>query len=306
MYNYYLIIITFLCSEATYYTDFSTRIEVTSTSTSIKYIEHVVLTISLSLDLDTYDTVYDYKDVYDHYSSLRDKGMKFDDFEDLLQEDSKLVSKRDDDYPWISSRDHARRGDIKVELTSPSGMKSVLLPYREFDFVNLEGYDEWPFMSLYHWGENPSGTWLLRVIYNNNYASVAVKIHSFEIYGTSEVPQAIIQIPLTCDPTCAKSCATAGSEYCDVCNDLRDYETLNCITNANCSLKEYNGYCIDFVDYHDSTSHSSLVLPLVLSFVGVVLLIIVITIAIILGFVCVKHQKRRSPARYHTVEVEAF
>ena len=55
----------------------------------------------------------------------------------------------------------ALRGDIQVELVSPNGTKSILLPYRNYDFVNVEGYDSWPFMSVHYWGENPQGTWTI-------------------------------------------------------------------------------------------------------------------------------------------------
>ena len=36
--------------------------------------------------------------------------------------------------------DHPKRGDIRVELTSPQGTVSVLLPNRDNDFINDEGY----------------------------------------------------------------------------------------------------------------------------------------------------------------------
>lgn len=57
---------------------------------------------------------------------------------------------------------HPRRRDLRVELTSPSGMVSVLATeasgtaYRGADLV-------WTLMSVRHWGENAAGTWTLRV-----------------------------------------------------------------------------------------------------------------------------------------------
>ena len=121
----------------------------------------------MSISLGPNDDSYDYSDLYDHYQ-LRDQK-EFDDFEDLLDDNRNTRIKRESEYEWLTA-DHARRGDIKVELISPMGTKSVLLPYREFDFVNSEGYDSWPFMSLHHWGENPIGNWIVQVTYNNIHA----------------------------------------------------------------------------------------------------------------------------------------
>ena len=89
-----------------------------------------------------------------------------------------------DVYDWLEDS-HPKRGDIKVELVSPSGTKSTLLPYRKYDFINAEGYDNWPFMSLHYWGENPIGTWTIHVYFQSSYGYVSVHVNSFELYGTS-------------------------------------------------------------------------------------------------------------------------
>ncbi|KAF8321527.1 hypothetical protein DL93DRAFT_2051382 [Clavulina sp. PMI_390] len=60
---------------------------------------------------------------------------------------------------WIS---HHKRGDVEVEIESPSGIKSILGGARRFDTATT-GYPGWKFMSVKHWGENPVGTWTLRV-----------------------------------------------------------------------------------------------------------------------------------------------
>ncbi|KAJ4475682.1 peptidase S8/S53 domain-containing protein [Lentinula aciculospora] len=60
---------------------------------------------------------------------------------------------------WIQ---HAKRGDVEVEIVSPHGVKSVLGAKRVKD-VNKDGYPGWIFMSVKHWGENPIGTWTIRV-----------------------------------------------------------------------------------------------------------------------------------------------
>ena len=87
-----------------------------------------------------------------------------------------------DVYDWLGDS-HPKRGDIKVELVSPSGTKSTLLPYRKYDFINAEGYYNWPFMSLHYWGENPIGTWTINVYFKSSYGYVSVHVNSFELYG---------------------------------------------------------------------------------------------------------------------------
>lgn len=42
------------------------------------------------------------------------------------------------------------------------GTKSQLLPHRPGD-ANPGAFDEWPFMSVHFWGENPRGTWILEI-----------------------------------------------------------------------------------------------------------------------------------------------
>ena len=48
---------------------------------------------------------------------------------------------------WI---DHQRRGDVEVELLSPSGQLSVLARQRRFDEAT-SGFAGWKFMSVKHW-----------------------------------------------------------------------------------------------------------------------------------------------------------
>ncbi|KHJ94752.1 convertase P-domain protein [Oesophagostomum dentatum] len=56
--------------------------------------------------------------------------------------------------------EHPRRGLISLSLTSPSGTTVQLLHPRKND-DSSDGLQEWPFLSVGHWGENPQGTWKL-------------------------------------------------------------------------------------------------------------------------------------------------
>ncbi|KAJ3013273.1 pheromone processing endoprotease [Thoreauomyces humboldtii] len=60
---------------------------------------------------------------------------------------------------WI---DHQSRGDVAVSLVSPNGITSELAVQRPAD-RHTGGYHNWTFMSVKHWGEDPVGTWTLKV-----------------------------------------------------------------------------------------------------------------------------------------------
>ena len=123
-------------------------------------LEHIVLTLTLTPE--NYGTEYDYDDlydyIYDYYYNYYDRSEDSEAFKDFqnLEEVAKGNTDRDV-YDWLGDS-HPKRSDIKVELVSPSGTKSTLLPYRKYDFINTEGYYNWPFMSLHYWGETPIGT----------------------------------------------------------------------------------------------------------------------------------------------------
>ena len=209
----------------------------------------MVLKLSLSLSLSYYDTSYDYEDFFYHYDVGKESD-SFPDFEDMANQKLHISKTVDDNYPWLTA-DHARRGDIMVELRSPHGTVSTLLPYRNFDYINAEGYSYWPFMSVHHWGENPVGSWTITVTYKNYHAKVIVTVHGFDIYGTSQEPKAVSRIPKTCDPACARGCAAAGPEYCDACKDFRNQFNLECVSECAFKKAEYNNYCLN-------VSHTSL------------------------------------------------
>ncbi len=55
------------------------------------------------------------------------------------------------------------RGDLSIELYSPSNTLSNLLHKRSKD-DSKNGLKNWSFMTVYNWGENPKGTWVLKFI----------------------------------------------------------------------------------------------------------------------------------------------
>ena len=135
-----------------------------------------------------------------------------------------------------------KRGDLRIELLSPSGTRSILLPYRDSDvFPGM--YQNWPFMSVHFWGENPAGQWTLTVRHRGTNGTVSLVIHNVTFYGTADIPAAVQRIPTQCDPMCARGCAATGPEFCDACVNLRNAYTLECISQCPPGYTERNGYC---------------------------------------------------------------
>ncbi|KAI8654721.1 hypothetical protein NCS57_01219100 [Fusarium keratoplasticum] len=58
--------------------------------------------------------------------------------------------------------EHQRRGDLSVDLISPENVVSHLAVSRERD-AKAEGYVDWTFMSVVHWGESGVGKWTIIV-----------------------------------------------------------------------------------------------------------------------------------------------
>ncbi|XP_054720512.1 furin-like protease 1, isoforms 1/1-X/2 [Uloborus diversus] len=87
----------------------------------------------------------------------------------------------------------ARRGDLQIYLTSPMETKSTLLASRPPD-NSRAGFQEWPFMSVHMWGENPNGLWKLEVYNDGKYGGRAVlKNWTLILYGTAENPDDFIR-----------------------------------------------------------------------------------------------------------------
>ena len=193
-----------------------------SQTTNIQFLEHVVITTSLSVH--GYLTGYESQDFY---SELYELGS--DEIDEI--------------YPWMENA-HPRRGDIRITLTSPQGTESVLLPYRNYDFVNEEGYDHWPFMSVHHWGENPVGQWTLTVNFRSRSGYVSMRNLSMMLYGTAVTPQAVQNIPTDCNALCVRGCSGPSSNHCDACRNFRVASTLACVNSCPKGTHEYHSYCL--------------------------------------------------------------
>ena len=187
-----------------------------SSCSEVGFLEHVVVTATLSLDVEGYQSYYD--------------GEYYED-------------------PSVMEQTGPRRGDISLFLTAPSGTTSVLLPRRPADYVNSEGYDEWPFMSRHFWGEGPHGTWTLTLSYDSAAGSVSLDSLSLSLYGTASVPKAVERIPSKCSSQCARGCAAKGDGYCDSCKRFRMPSSLRCVASCPTGQCAVSGYCVHCSPY---------------------------------------------------------
>ena len=242
-----------------------------SNANSISFLEHVV--VSMSLSLFSYGTGYDY-----------------DDF------DYEMQYGHGDIYAWLASS-HPKRGDIKIDLTSPQGTTSTLLPYRLYDFVNEDGYSNWPFMSVHHWGENPVGTWTLRVSFKSNSGYVSMSGLRMDLYGTTITPPAVAYIPTHCDSACRGRCSGTGPQNCDVCHQKRVAKTLECVSSCPAGTYAYKNYCLAPSDGSNNN-------VIVGSAVGGVALVLVIVLAAAAVAIFV-YRKRKSPRMWNFVPLKS-
>ncbi|KAL2017400.1 hypothetical protein VTK56DRAFT_2243 [Thermocarpiscus australiensis] len=90
-----------------------------------------------------------------------DKGIAvgFEVTEDMLKEAN---LERVEHVTVTMNAKHGRRGDLSVDLISPNKVVSHLSVARRND-DSPDGYDDWTFMSVAHWGESGVGTWTIIV-----------------------------------------------------------------------------------------------------------------------------------------------
>jgi len=81
----------------------------------------------------------------------------------------------------------ARRGDMQMFLVSPGGTKSQLLKRRPHD-MSPTGFQDWPFLTVFSWGESPIGTWTIELQNDGRYRA---DLHEWSLtfHGTSTDPQ---------------------------------------------------------------------------------------------------------------------
>ncbi|KAI1007398.1 Kexin [Podosphaera aphanis] len=94
---------------------------------------------------------------------------------------------------------HGRRGDLSVELTSPEKVVSHLSAVRSQD-SSTEGYNDWTFMSVVHWGESGVGTWtiIIKDTQINEFNGTFIDWH-LKLWGESIDPDKATLLPMPSD-----------------------------------------------------------------------------------------------------------
>ena len=125
-----------------------------------------------------------------------DQGLasSFDVTQDML---TKVNFERLEHVTVTMNVNHTRRGDLSVDLRSPSGVVSRIATKRPNDAYN-GGYEDWNFMSVAHWGESGIGTWTVIVKDSNvNNAKGSFTDWRLNLWGECSDPsnQGLIALP---------------------------------------------------------------------------------------------------------------
>ncbi|XP_071494703.1 furin-like [Diadema antillarum] len=133
--------------------------------------------------------------------------------------------------------DFPRRGDLTIELISPSGTHSRLLPRRPHDHSS-KGFKSWEFMTTHTWGENPQGEWQLK-IKNNGVAAHSGILHAWtlQLYGTQPHP-----VKTHIGPT---HCPSGEYLLSNITNETVMHECLACHNSCATCFGPDNGQCVE-------------------------------------------------------------
>ena len=186
-----------------------------------------------------------------------------------------------DDYTYYNIYDlyelsHTRRGDIEVQLISPDGTVSTLLPYRKYDYINDVGYSNWPFMTVHHWGEDPVGVWQVKVYFKSTSGEVDIRIDAVDFYGYG-------------------TAQTHGTTTSTATTNTAPHHR-----NPTATTAPYDGNDITTATSHDGSNTSTA--AIVASTVGVIAFIVSVLAITAIGVVVCMHIKKKNS---HTVTYSA-
>jgi len=87
-----------------------------------------------------------------------------------------------------ASIEHASRGQLSIELISPSGTVSRMAEQHQDPGPN---YANWKFMSVRHWGEDASGVWKVRIRDHVNGITGVARSFKLQLSGTAPEPASV-------------------------------------------------------------------------------------------------------------------
>lgn len=120
---------------------------------------------------------------------------------------------------------HTARGNLKIALTSPSGMESVLA---EVHNDANDNYTDWSFSSVRHWGEDSAGTWTAHVSDETAGNTGTLNSLTLTLYGTHDSDS-------------------------DLIDDTWEVENFGSITNANLTTDTDNDGSRDYDEWRTGT-----------------------------------------------------
>jgi len=109
----------------------------------------------------------------------------------------------------VFSANHTYRGDLVITLTSPFGTESVLATTRGDGDNN---YVSWPFMTVKNWGEDPNGTWKLKVSDELGIDIGTLTGATLVLYGTSSSSGGVGGGPVGSDNVVVQVNSPSGDE----------------------------------------------------------------------------------------------
>lgn len=210
------------------------------------------------------------------------------------------------------------RGKLDITLTSPSGTESAILRKRARD-TSSEGFKDWAFLTVFHWDENPSGTWKLKI--NDNTDSFGKLISwKLKFYGTCDM-KSMFDIKINesevCNDICKRGCPKIFSDACIGCSQYCDCILGRCVETCDEGLVTDSQllHCkrsLDYIDYNlipysGNDSHvqtrPALGISLYAKFAIIALALVIISVMIagVAYFAAKVPNSKNFPSGYHSV-----
>ncbi|GMM36663.1 kexin [Saccharomycopsis crataegensis] len=126
-----------------------------------------------------------------HYSQRKKSSLKVIGGGDAAFNDTISIDAKDTQNSNLEKLEHVTvtvdidttsRSSFSANLISPSGRKSRLAIARQLD-TSSEGFKNWTFMSVAHWGEDPAGEWTLELMNHDKNNDVTLNSWRLQLFG---------------------------------------------------------------------------------------------------------------------------
>jgi len=212
---------------------------------------------------------------------------------------------------------HSRRGQHTIVLTSPSGTRSDILRKRTRDTSTDQGFQNWEFLTILHWDEDPEGKWEIS-IRDHSSQDWTHKVLKWRLRfsGTCDAKKALdITINETeiCDTHCRQGCPSPAqfSANCFDCAQYCDCTIGQCVSACDEQLVADNllRHCKRSLEHHQSNDNKmreikpAVSMPLSAKFAIICLSLVVISVMVagIAYFAAKMPNAKNLPKGYHTM-----